>query len=119
GTLTGRGDGSCPPRPLSARRGRRMNRFLLAVCVLLATVVAAGAQPPTVPFGQGTHAFRRILHDLNFKPLRDVKEITDPSHTLLIVLGETDPLSDLPGGGRGFMEKGGAVLIATDRSIRD
>ena len=91
---------------------------LLAVAALLGSAPVALAQTGRVPFGQGTHAFRRILFDLNMEPLAGPAELSqDPTHTLLIVLGETDVLDRVPGGLRQFLEEGGAALIATDRAV--
>jgi hypothetical protein len=97
---------------------------LLAACiaavVLLAPASRAAAQPePSVAFREGTHAFRRILFDLGLKkPLENVQSLgEDPRHTLLVVLGETDVLDQLPGGLHGFLDQGGAALVATDRAV--
>jgi hypothetical protein len=91
---------------------------LLTLAALLGPAPGAGAEPPRVPFGQGTHAFSRILHDLQMEPLSGPEELRrDPRHTLLIVLGETDVLDRVPGGLREFLERGGAALVATDRAV--
>jgi hypothetical protein len=90
---------------------------LLAVAALLAPAAPAPAQPARPPFGEGTHAFRRILHDLELEPLAGVPQLDDPAHTLLIVLGETDVLDRVPGGLTQFLDAGGAALIATDRHV--
>jgi hypothetical protein len=93
---------------------------LLAVAALLGPAAGARAQTPGVPFGQGTHAFRRILFDLKMEPLSRPGELGwNPRHTLLIVLGETDVLDRVPGGLPDFLEQGGAALIATDRAVPD
>ena len=55
------------------------------------------AQSGVVPFGQGTHAFRRILFDLKLEPLQSVSDLDDAPHTLLIVLGDTTVLDQVPG----------------------
>jgi hypothetical protein len=99
----------------------RLPRRLVAVACLLAAAWPAGprraaaqGQPP--PFGQGTHAFRRILHDLKKEPLRDAGALRDdPTHTLLIVLGDTDVLAQVPDGLEAYLSRGGAALVATDR----
>src|SRR5262249_13121960 len=70
-------------------------------------------------FRRGTHAFRRTLYDTlggEVTALTKPEELQqDPSHTLLIVLGETDVLEKLPGGLKRFVERGGAALVATAR----
>jgi hypothetical protein len=91
---------------------------LLAVAALLAPAPGARAQSSGVPFGQGTHAFRRILFDLKMAPLSRPEELgRDPRHTLLIVLGETDVLDRVPNGLHRFLNQGGSALIATDRAV--
>jgi hypothetical protein len=100
-----------------------MNRLRHVLAGLVLSVVAVAAPPRAVaqtsrpPFGEGTHAFRRILHDLEMEPLDSVRAVRDPPHTLLVVLGETDVLDQLPGGLRGFLARGGAALVATDRQV--
>jgi hypothetical protein len=90
---------------------------LLAVAALFAAAAPAPAQPARPRFGEGTHAFRRILHDLDLEPLDRVQQLHDPQQTLLIVLGETDVLDQVPGGLQHFLDAGGAALIATDRTV--
>jgi hypothetical protein len=93
-------------------------RFLACLVSALAwcgLTPPASAQTSLVPFGQGTHAFRRILFDLKLEPLESVTELDDAPHTLLIVLGDTTVLDQVPGGLKDFLERGGAVLLATDR----
>lgn len=109
---------------------------LAAVLCLAAALVAVPAAPAQVgpappperpPFLVGTHAFRRILYDVSrdrksrlpgLTPLRGAGELRDPSRTIIIVLGKPDPLPLLqpqwPGGLRGFVQGGGALLVATD-----
>lgn len=94
----------------------------LAVCLGALAVLLAPARAPAqaegVPFREGTHAFRRLLFDLKAEPLGGVDQLADdPRHTLLIVLGETDVLDQVPGGLRRFLEGGGATLVATDRHL--
>ncbi len=89
---------------------------LLTLLGLLGLTAPAAAQTDATPFGQGTHAFRRILFDLKREPLQGVAELDDPPHTLLIVLGDTTVLDEVPGGLKNFLQRGGAVLLATDRA---
>jgi hypothetical protein len=95
----------------------RARLALLAAALLVACPRPAPAQAiKPLPF-DGTHAFRRLLHNLGMKPLaRDKAFYDDPARALLIFLGEGDlseTVWDLPG----FLEKGGAALIATDREL--
>jgi hypothetical protein len=90
--------------------------LLLAVAAFAALPLHAEAQVDVVPFGQGTHAFRRILHDLDMQPLSKGKDLyKDPSRTLLVVLGDTSVLARIPEGLRNYLNEGGAALVATDR----
>src|SRR5437764_265642 len=75
--------------PTLARRAA----WLVAVVGLLLPLLAraqepAAAEPARVPFGEDTHAFRRILHDLKLTPLTTLAEAeADPQHTIIICLG--------------------------------
>jgi hypothetical protein len=97
---------------------RRLGRGALSVLVLAALTCPAPAQQVSLRFAQGTHLFRRILHDLNLVPLRDFKQLDkEPADKLLIVLGETESLNSRLELSE-FVEQGGAVLLATDRACR-
>lgn len=105
-------------------RDRRPSGFVclgfsvLSILVLLALACPLPAQQVSLTFAQGTHLFRRILHDLNLRPLRSFADLQEPADKLLIVLGETKDLKtrlQL----RQFVEQGGALLLATDRECRD
>jgi hypothetical protein len=79
------------------------------------------AQPPLVPFGQGTHAFRVILHRAGMKPITRHDELLDfidedkQDRVLVISLGKTDWLAEFPRGLERFVERGGGLLVATDQ----
>ena len=101
-----------------------MSRGLLAALLLGLTAPPAAAQgnaDARPRFGEGTHAFRRILFDRNFRPVADLAGDFDARRALIVVLGDTQPLEMLDpafarkGGLRGFVELGGALLVATDR----
>jgi hypothetical protein len=78
----------------------------------------ASAQTVSVPFEQGDHAFRFVLKQFDFQPLSDVKELHENADTsILIVFGDTQILDQLPRGLQSFLDKGGAVLVATDRDV--
>ncbi len=103
---------------------RRARALPVAVCWLLGLAANfAGAQPaPTAAkprFGEGTHAFRRLLFDRQFRPLANSRELTEsPTRSLLVVFGHTWPLEQLEGdlgGLASFVKQGGALLVATDR----
>jgi hypothetical protein len=101
----------------------RDRRLLLACLALLALGPGrAAAREPAdsdrrAAVREGTHAFRIVLQGL--KPLGSVAELNDPARTIVIVLGETAPLADLPDGLEEFVRRGGAVLVATDRALDD
>ncbi|MFM7149997.1 MAG: hypothetical protein ACKO23_09155, partial [Gemmataceae bacterium] len=70
----------------------------------------------------GTHVIRRIFHELNFNPLVSVNAlVSNPESKILVILGDLTPMEELesffPGGLEGFLRKGGAALIASDRLI--
>lgn len=101
-----------------------MNARAAALAALLLACASANAQQQNPDrkkaLLEGTHVFRRILHDHDCSPLQGFDELdAKPEDTVLIVLGGLDRLLDVPGGLRGFVEKGGAVLIAGDRPPRD
>jgi hypothetical protein len=98
---------------------------------LLAALAALGPGPPARAqdpaavdalgrFAFQTHVFRRLLFDQGLEPLAGFGPLAAaPEQSLLIVLGQTDCLSpaNLPGGLAGFLEQGGAALVATDRPV--
>jgi hypothetical protein len=101
----------------------RLSAGLVAVTGLLLAAGDGAAQEPTlvVPF-QGSQAFRSLLLDraCNFQPLQEVADLgkVPPAETLLIVFGDTqvlDRIRDVTGGLARFRERGGAILIASDR----
>jgi hypothetical protein len=68
----------------------------------------------------GTHVFRRILYEDGFEPVEGFEGLKRrPDQAILIVLGDTGPLSLVPGGLEEFVRKGGAALIATDKPLPD
>lgn len=91
---------------------------LFALLALAAPGAADSGALASVSYGQRTDAFRRLLFEFQFKPLKRFDELEmNPSESLLIVLGDPRCLSrsTFPQGLRSFVERGGAVLIATDR----
>lgn len=110
-----------------------MTRALFALMGLAFGLVlaplAAGQTPPrnfladpfTGAFRQGTQGFRRIVERVGFSEVvTQIVDLTrDPENTLLIVLGTTAVLDQLPNGLGEFLERGGALLLATDRANQD
>lgn len=105
---------------------------MLALFVLASPGVAQRPQAPgglkridlpldtALPYGQRTDAFRRLLFEFRFTPIESAAELlTEPDKSILLVLGDTDCLSNdhFPEGLLPFVQHGGAVLIATDRTV--
>ncbi len=105
----------------------RVFLFCLYLCLSVFICGHSGAAPAVAQtdqdrFRQGTEAFRFIIRDLDFSPLSSIQELTkDPERSVLVVLGETGILdevnNEVSGGLRGFVERGGALLVATDRRV--
>jgi hypothetical protein len=73
-----------------------------------------------VEFLQGSHVFRRVLADVGMQSLTSFEELGQaPERSLLIVLGRTDRLREVPGGLVEFVRAGGALLLASDQRIED
>jgi hypothetical protein len=97
---------------------RRLHVWVLALPFIALVPIPAAAQNAGVPFEQGNHAFRCVLYyKLGLEPLKDENALD--SNTILIVFGETQFLDRIPGGLDEFLNNGGAVLVATDRSHQE
>jgi hypothetical protein len=61
--------------------------------------------------------FSLLLHHFKIKPVASIEALgqVDPRETILIVFGDPAPLSRMPWSVGEFVEKGGAVLVASDR----
>lgn len=93
--------------------------ILAAALLALLIVPAAPAQAPPEPasrhVAEGTDIFRKSLDLLHFKPLKSFPDLAlDPSNSILIMLGDTHRLNEVPGGLQQFISRGGAALIASD-----
>src|SRR5262245_59255644 len=91
---------------------------LFAAC----TMAQAPAQPADseLAIRHGTHVFRRIIHDIlsdhDLTPLRRLDDLAVfPEKTLLVMFGSGRVQASLPMGVDAFVERGGAVLLASDR----
>jgi hypothetical protein len=94
--------------------------LLAAGLLLLIAAPAAPAQTkqPYAAFLEGTEVFRRILHERQFDALHSFGDLTDdPEHTILIVFGVAEKLTEVPGGLKQFVDDGGALFLATDRRL--
>ncbi|HEY1381170.1 MAG TPA: DUF4350 domain-containing protein [Gemmataceae bacterium] len=97
-----------------------MRRVILTLLVAATAAAPAGARPPAGhhKFGEGTEAFRAVFKKVGTKSLDTPDKLLDnPANTVLVVLGDVDVLEPLfaDGSFRQFLNRGGAVLIATDR----
>lgn len=112
----------------------RKHRFLLTTLAMVwgcAIVDSAWAQKVTEKFRMDTHAIRRILWNVlaegDKKPdvLTDWRQLNDPAHTILVILGKPHDktgwpvLNRIPNGFRNFVRAGGAVLLATDSRLEN
>ncbi len=92
--------------------------------VLLLALLGTCTSPPSLYAQQdvrkGTHLFRQTLHQFKLRPLKSLDELAGSEESkLLIVFGETDVLDNLDKFDlRGWIIRGGAALIATDREAR-
>jgi hypothetical protein len=91
-----------------------------AVLALGWSVLAAGpARADDVAaqvYPRGIHAFLKMLDEVfHLKPVTEVGELNQaPGRTLLIVFGDLRGLTMVPGGVQRFLDRGGAVLVASD-----
>jgi hypothetical protein len=91
--------------------------FWLGLAILPSRPAAALGQP-RIPFAQDNHAFRYILQERGLMPQPDWNRLKDsPDRSVLIVFGETQKLEQIDSSA--FVNAGGAVLVATDRSTGD
>src|SRR5438270_2293407 len=100
----------------------------LALACALWPAAATAQQSPLVVDAKGDHAFRHVLGGKEFFGLTPVTGMNHlaslpAAETVVIVVGELDCLDQLaeacPGHSlKQFVDNGGAVLIASDRSDR-
>lgn len=111
---------SSPLSPLGGRGGRYWVTLWMAFGLAALAAPPARAQDAKRAFAEGSHVFRRILFDADCTPLKDFHELgEDPAHSILIVLGDTHSLAQVPRGVDQFVRRGGALLLASDRRIAD
>jgi hypothetical protein len=104
-----------------------VNRRAVALLILMlvpASVVAQQRSAGTIPVS-GSELFRFALHEKKLQPHPKVQDaLSRPESSIIVVLGNTDGLNLLfarQGAGAAFQEfvqRGGAILIATDRRDR-
>src|SRR5262245_20027351 len=110
-----------------------MRRAAVFMLLAVASSLPAQSQPTQPPISAtGTEAFRAVVASYGLKPLKEFRELKEapPERTLIIAFRGAGPLgvpySDqldklhaaeiLPEGLLGFLETGGAALVATDQS---
>lgn len=95
-------------------------RRWLTLVALLAGVLPASAQVPReegLPnIDEQTHVFRRMLYEKDCEPLTRFEDLK-PENSVLILLGDMDGLRKVPGGWQDWLQRGGSLLIATDRLL--
>jgi hypothetical protein len=111
-----------PPTPTLLSSASRCWLVLLAAALLAPAAAAQeGNRLRDQAAREGTHVFRRILHEEGLGPLENFAELLgDPADSLLVLFGD---LRRLEQPGRrwliDFVARGGSVLLATDRGIPD
>ena len=95
----------------------RLQAWVLALAFIVLLPISAAAQNAGVPFEHGNHAFRYVLYSHELEPLKDKTSLD--ANSILILFGETQFLDQIPGGLDKFLNNGGAVLVATDRSLQE
>ena len=66
---------------------------------------------------RGSHWFRYLFTSAGCKPVSGWSELVgNPRESVLVVLGQTAVLDHIPEGLVSYLEEGGSVLVATDRS---
>ncbi len=96
---------------------------VLALALLPGADQARGqgaAEPRAAVPLEGSEAFRALLSQRHLKPVREIDDLRslDPAETILIVFGDLKPLDKVRSATRGlvrFQNRGGAILIASDR----
>jgi hypothetical protein len=97
-----------------------------ALAALFLAAPAAPAQAPGEepdfprPVAEDTRVFRRLL-DPDWQNLTTLKSFNDlnPKDSILVMLGETRRLGEVPGGLQQFLSQGGAALIASDKPMTE
>jgi len=98
---------------------RRIAPLFVALSILVVGAPTARAADDE-GFRLDTHGLRRILYENHFTALNSWDEINDPRDTVLILLGDNITLASLQatqGGLLSFVQRGGTVLLATDRTF--
>jgi hypothetical protein len=87
------------------------------VISLAAAPIPARAQGPVAP-ELDNHAFRYVLSQFGLSPVASFEAlVAAPERTILIVFGRTKPREPVPIRLGRFVQAGGAVLIASDRTV--
>jgi hypothetical protein len=104
---------------MSAPRLRpSLSLVALALLLLIPSVPAQEGMSLRARFNVGMHVFRRCLFDLGFNPLSDFKDV-NPANSIVIILGDPEPLGRFPKGLANFLNDGGSVMLATDWGTKE
>jgi hypothetical protein len=108
-----------PGLRISSWRSRLAMVLTLAALALFPWAVAAQEQQPQLaPFGNT--AFRFLLNRFQLQPLQNIDDLRnlDPAETVVVVFGDLrclDAIAKATGGLKKFVDRHGALLIASDR----
>jgi hypothetical protein len=101
---------------------RRAAGILAAGCLLLVPALAFPQERQAAASWQGSEFFRNLLHSFPYhcEPLQEIADLSrvDPDQTVVIVFGDNQVLDQVrqqTGGLAKYHERGGALLIASDR----
>src|SRR2546423_296546 len=97
---------------------RPSSSFWVAAALLAVTGPsrAWAADPEPKPaLAEGTHAFQYLLRTHKFEVLKRFESLN--AQSVLILLGDLNRLREVPRGVVSFVERGGAVLLASDRAV--
>src|SRR5262249_49681956 len=105
---------------MTLRHSAPAHGLLAGLAVLGALLAVAPASGAPRPFQTGTHVLRRILFDQGCRPLSGPTQLFhEPKDSVLVVIGNPGgALDGLPAGWLiDFVERGGAVLFASDQQV--
>src|SRR5262245_50473972 len=114
------------PRATMTRVPRRVRRAWMCACILAFAALVdplplhAQLGPAFIIPSDGVEFFALLADRANLGAVRRMSDLAglDPARTLIVVLGDNHVLSGLDrevGGLTKFLERGGALLVATDR----
>src|SRR5262245_56977856 len=112
-----RGDRRRPPGPARGRGGGRVNRYCAPLIVALVALVPVAVGQGKIDY-DGSEVFRFALDQNGLKPLTRVQQAMEsPRISMIIAFGDTAKLNQHFSATFlwQYLQRGGAVLIATDQ----